>query len=156
MVGAAEDVGGSVRLRFRIAQLTAPWNARASVRSRSEVFELHKTRRLFIRWIAPVVPALRLDVVAQLAFDVGNLSIRTPGASEIGLRLAVQFFGAVPWRGITGEPAAQEHKPEGMPLRSVGSSDVTAVLAVDFAMFEHGGGGTVDEVDPALDITLLR
>ncbi len=163
MIAAADDGGEGDFGRILIAQLMRPWVALIGRRTGAAVVILGITGRRFVACFAPVIPAVGCDVRAHIAVDEGHAGIRTPRAAQIGqgshfrLHRGGRIGGCgIPGIDVAGELAVHKDKAVGMILRSAGGGDVSAITAVDLAVFKPGGGGAINEIDTSGHIAVAE
>src|SRR3954462_15369549 len=84
MILAAEDVRDRVLVGFFLGELFRPAEAFVGSGAGAGAVELGVAGGLFVLRVSPVVPALRFDVIADLAIEIRDGGIRAPGTAEVG------------------------------------------------------------------------
>src|SRR2546421_5012908 len=75
VIGAAKDVLDRIICRIGVGKLFGPRRALGRIRTGTGAAVLGVARRLLVRGIAPVIPPLRLDVIAHLTVDVSDARV---------------------------------------------------------------------------------
>ena len=127
---------------FFFGELPAPRGTTGRRGSRSAVVVFHVAGGLFVGGLAPVVPSLRADVLAEVAIHEQRVGVGPPRTPEIHLV----------YLGSCRKPAVIEHVTEGLGSRCGGSCDVAVGLTEDGAILKPRRAWTEDEVGGALDV----
>src|SRR6185437_11229484 len=146
------------------SELVRPGNAFGGIGARSGAVVFAVPGGLFVRGLAPVVPACGTDITRQFSIDIYDPGVRTPGPPKAdgafggGHRASSGEAGIGADRYRRGvdtarNPAVEDDVPGGLIGRSARlGREISWAIGVKLAVVEDGGGVAKDEVHPAFDI----